>query len=150
VTNPRRNLVLTRSRAAARGLNSWGWSRLTPVVRDSAADQPVRRRWGSASRRLDLGAAALVFRSPVTSSGAEGVGLVPVGSREPREPYRPQIRWGGSAGLPRFGKRGCAGGTWRRGRSGSSPSTTGIPSLSPCALSRLEPKLGNYPLKLTE
>jgi len=94
VTNPRRNLVVTRSRAAARGLNSWGWSRLTPVVRDSAAAPPGRRRWGSASRRLCLGVEPWVLRSPGTSSGAEGVGLVPVGSGDPREPHRPPIRWG--------------------------------------------------------
>ena len=53
----------------------------------------------------------LVFRSPDPSSGAEGAGLVPVGSREPREPHRPQICQGGSAGLPRFGNRVCA---WRQ------------------------------------
>ena len=79
-----------------------GWSRLTPVCRDSAANQAERCRWGAASLRLGLGVAPLVFRSPVTSSGAEGAGLVPVGSGDPREPHRPPIRWGGSAGLPRF------------------------------------------------
>ena len=110
VTNPRRDLVITRSLAAGRGLNSWGWSRLTPVRRDSAANQAERRRWGSASLRLGLGADPLVFRSPGPSSGAEGVGLVPVEAGASREPHRPPIRWGGSAGLTRFGNRVCAGG----------------------------------------
>ena len=85
--------IRTPSRRWTR-LASRGWSRLTPVCRDSAAAQPVRRRWGLASRRLCLGTDPLVFRSPVTSSGAEGAGLVHVGSREPREPHRPQICWG--------------------------------------------------------
>ena len=98
---PERLRFAPTSRRCTR-LSSRGWSRLTPVHRDSAADQPVRRRWGSASRRLCRGAEPLVFRSPVTSSGADGVGLVPVGSREPREPHRPPIRWGGSACLTRF------------------------------------------------
>ena len=94
VTNPRRNLVFTWFPAAGRGLNSWGWSRLTPVCRDSAANQAGKRRWGSASLRLGLGVDPLVFRSPVTSFWAEGAGLVPVESGDAREPHRPQIRWG--------------------------------------------------------
>ena len=75
-------------------LSPRGWSRLTPVGRDSAAAQPVRPRWGSSSRRLCLGTDPLVFRSPGTSSGVEGVGLVPVASVDAREPHRQQIRWG--------------------------------------------------------
>ncbi len=96
--------------AAGRGLNSWGWSRLTPARRDSAAAQPVRRRWGSPSRRLGLGAEPLVFRSPVTSSGAGGAGLIHVGSRDPREPHRRPVRWGDPVRLTRFGNRVCAAG----------------------------------------
>ena len=76
--------------------------------RDSAADQPVRHRWGLASRRLRLGAESLVFRSPVTPAGAGGTGLVPVASGDRREPHRRPGRWGSPCRLPRFGKRGCA------------------------------------------
>ncbi|MDE0146098.1 MAG: hypothetical protein OXL95_09535 [Nitrospira sp.] len=70
----------------------------------------MRRRWGSASRRLRLGAESLVFRSPVTSSGADGVGLVHVASVDPREPHRRPVRWGSPDRLPRFGHRVCAAG----------------------------------------
>ncbi|MDE0405886.1 MAG: hypothetical protein OXI53_11325 [Nitrospira sp.] len=47
-----------------------------------------------ASRRLCLGAEALVFRSSVAPAGTGGTGLVHVGLREPREPHRQQIRLG--------------------------------------------------------
>ena len=67
-------------------------------------------RWGSASRRLCLGADPLVFRSPVTSSWADGAGLVHVGSVDPREPHRRPVRWGSPNRLPRFGNRVCAAG----------------------------------------
>ena len=87
---------------------SGGWSRLTPVARDSAAAQPVRHRWGLASRRLCLGAEPLVLRSPVTPSGDDGAGLVHVGSRDPREPHRRRVRWGSPDRLTRFGNRVCA------------------------------------------
>ena len=106
---PERLCIRTPSRRWTR-LASRGWSRLTPVRRDSAADPPVRHRWGSASRRLCLGTDPWVFRSPVTSSGAEGVGLVPVGSGDPREPHRQPVRWGSPDRLTRFGKRVCAAG----------------------------------------
>ncbi len=78
--------------------------------RDSAAAQPVRCRWGSTSRRLGRGAESLGFRSPVTSSGAEGARLVHVGSGEPREPHRRPVRWGGPDRLTRLGNRVCAAG----------------------------------------
>ena len=80
------------------------------MARDSAAAPPVRLRWGLASRRLCLGADPLVFRSPVTSSGADGVGLVPVRSGDPREPHRQPVRWGSPGRLTRFGNRVCAAG----------------------------------------
>ena len=67
VTNPQKSpRFLTRSFATGRGLNFWGLVTAHSRRRDSAADQPVRRRWGSASRRLCLGADSLVCRSPVT------------------------------------------------------------------------------------
>ena len=59
-------------------------------------------RWGSASRRLCLGADSLVCRSPVTSSWADGVGLVHVDSVDSREPHRPPVRWGSPGRLTRF------------------------------------------------
>ena len=62
----------------------------------------MRHRWGLASRRLCLGAESLVFRSPVTSSGAEGVGLVPVEAVASREPHRQSVRWGSPDRLTRF------------------------------------------------
>ena len=83
-------------------LGPWGWSRLTPVCRDSAANQAERRRWDSASLRLGLGADPLVVRSPGPSSGAEGVGLVPVEAGASREPHRRPGRWGAPGRLPRF------------------------------------------------
>ena len=100
-----------------------GWSRLTPVCRDSAANQPESRRWGAASLRLGLGAEPLVVRSPVSPAGAGGAGLVPVESGDSREPHRPPIRWGGSAGLPRcWGIESAPGtGRGRRSRRGCPP-----------------------------
>ncbi len=80
------------------------------VCRDSAADPPGRHRWGSASRRLCLGTDPWVLRSPGTSSGAEGVGLVHVGSGDPREPHRRSVRWGSPGRLTRCGHQVCAGG----------------------------------------
>ena len=45
-----------------------------------------------------------------TRWGGGGSGLVPVGSREPREPHRRPVRWGSPDRLTRFGNRVCAGG----------------------------------------
>ena len=78
--------------------------------RERAADQPGRRRWGSASRRLCLGTDPLVFRSPGASSGDEAVGLVHVASGDPREPHRRPGRWGSPGRLTRFGNQVCAAG----------------------------------------
>ena len=131
VTTPKGTLIITRVLAAGRGsvlgvvtARSFGtrWRPVSRMLRahvaalfgricasrDRAVDQPVRPRWGSASRRLDLGAEALVSRSPVASSGDEGAGLVPVASDEPRDPHRRPGRWGDPDRLTRFGNRACA------------------------------------------
>ena len=104
---PEKLCIRPASRRCTR-LASRGWSRLTPVCRDSAAAQPVRRRWDSASRRLCLGTDPWVFRSQVAPSGEGGSLLVPVRSGDRREPHRRPGRGGGPCRLPRFGKRGCA------------------------------------------
>ena len=64
---PERLCLRPPSRRCTR-LASKGWSRLTPVCRDSAAAQPVWRRWGSASRRL--------CRCTGTAPAADPLGLI--------------------------------------------------------------------------
>ncbi len=106
---PERLCIRTPSRRCTR-LSSRGWSRLTPVRRDSAAAPPVRRRWGSASRRLCRGAVPWVFRSQVAPSREGGSLFVHVASGDPREPHRRPVRWGSPGRLTRLGKRVCAAG----------------------------------------
>ena len=105
----RKFTVAARERqAATRGARLWllarRWTRRTWAIHPPALsrllrgvasrDQPVRHRWGLASRRLCRGAEPLVFRSHVAPSGEGGSLLVHVGSVDPREPHRRQVRWG--------------------------------------------------------
>ena len=119
---------------------SRGWSRLAPARRDSAADQPVRHRWGSASRRLCLGTNPLVFRSSVTPSGDDGAGLVHVASVDPREPHRRPVRWGAPGRLTRFLGIESAPGDMAARTTWIVASNQRGPPLSPCPLSRRGPQ----------